>query len=98
LICGEPWTKLPSEVGELTDWQIWNLLIRPAVRRSRAARGKRKRRKGPDPLPNRDEFIAGGLHFGGTAEHWAKAYDEWAASEEGQRELAKGGAPDGDTR
>lgn len=88
---GEPWCFTPAEIGKLTDHQVWEIYVRPAVRRSRQARGTgRRKRKGSD-IPGRAAYIAMGVAFGGagTEEHWAKEYDAWAASEEGQRVIAE---------
>jgi hypothetical protein len=90
----EPWCWTPDQVGKLTDAQLWDIYLKPAIERQkeqeRARRGKRKRK--PDPfggIPSRAEFIAGGLHFGLTEEQAAAQYDEWAATEEGQRLIAR---------
>jgi len=93
ILGGEPWCFTPEQIGKLTDWQVWELYVKPAVRRQRDSRRKRHGRRPPKDkyggVPNRDEFIAGGLHFGLTEEHLGAEYDKWAATEQGQRLLAK---------
>lgn len=93
LMGGEPWCFAPEQIGKLTDWQIWELYVKPAVRRQRDATRKGRGRKPPKDryggVPSREEFIKGGLHFGLTAEHLGAEFDRWAATEEGQRLVAK---------
>lgn len=97
---GEPWCFTPAEIGSLTDWQIWELYVRPAVRRQEATRdaGKRPRlKKAPgDGIPDREEYIELGLHMQIPREHLEREYDAWAATPEAQalfakREARKGG-------
>lgn len=95
---GEPWCLTPTEIGKLTDRQIWTLYVKPAIERQRDGRRRRRGRK-PKPdkhggIPNRAEFIAGGLHFGLTEEHLGAEFDKWAATEQGQRLIAKRAAID----
>lgn len=87
-LCTEPWCFHPEQVNRLTDWQIWSLVIRPAVLRARQTRGggqrPRGRKRPKSRLPTRDEYIQMGLRFGGTEDHWAAEYDR-----------AMGGEPQG---
>lgn len=94
LLCNDPWHYRPEEVGRLTDWQIMELVIGPAVRRSRrnrgltepteprGRRGRRKEKRGPlAGLPSREAFIRGGVEvFGGDPEKLAAEYDEAVAA------------------
>ncbi|AMV24595.1 hypothetical protein VT84_09380 [Gemmata sp. SH-PL17] len=77
-----------AEIGELTDWHVWQLYIRPAVhsaRKSGRRDGGRRRNRKASRLPTREEYIATGAHLGGDPEALGSEYDTWAASEEGQR-------------
>lgn len=95
ILLHEPFGVTREEIGELTDWHAWELYIRPQVERARDKEdreddeeekgGSRKSR-----LPNREEYISTGMQFGGNRDDLGKAYDQWAASEEGQR-LTNGG-------
>lgn len=75
-----------EEIGELTDWHVWELYIKPALRKAgkKAGKGGKKRKL---RLPTRDEFIATGVHLGGNPDALGRQYDEWAASDEGRRLL-----------
>lgn len=87
---GEPWTFTPTEIGKLTDAQIWDQYIKPAIDRQRGTR-RRRRRKGEydDGIPDKETYVLLGLHAGLTREKLEADYDTWAASEEGQAIFAK---------
>lgn len=85
-LLAEPFRLSPSEVGELTDWQAWELFIYPEFRRQQPK--GRRRRKNPR-LPTREEFVATGMHVGLPRDQCEREYDAWAASEEGKRLAAK---------
>lgn len=92
MLLGEPFWVPRAEIGELTDWHVWNQYIKPALQRNRKpGEGKRRRRKA-DRLPTREEYIAAGVHLGGDADDLGRAYDQWAASPNGQRALGDGDA------
>lgn len=90
-LCNEPWCWSPREVDELTDFQIWELVIKPAVEKSKE-REKRNPNRGrvgvPDKktrLPTREEYVLIGQKFHGDPEVMGKEYDKWAESEQGKR-------------
>lgn len=93
---GEPWLFTPAEIGRLTDWQIWEMYVRPVVRRHQdAKRGGRRKKKGTgDGIPNREEYIELGLHMQIPQEHLEREYDAWAATPEAQAIFAKREAVD----
>lgn len=81
-----------AEIGELTDWHVWELYIWPEVVRARRQDGSRAgdgfgRRGKKTRLPTKEEYIATGERLGGDRDDLGKAYDQWAASEEGKRAL-----------
>ena len=89
-LCGEPWCWTPQVIGELTDYQVWELVLRPALRRAREFDRKRSGSKGRRPrpsnkLPDREEYVQGGMLLtgAGTREHWEREYDKFVASQEG---------------
>lgn len=92
-MAGEPWCLTPGAIGKLTDWQIWELYVKPAVDRQREAKrgtGSGKRKRDPfDGIPSRADYISGAAHFGIPEEHAAAEFDKWAATDEGRRMCAK---------
>lgn len=90
---GEPWTFTPTEIGLMTDRQIWDQYVRPAVRRARGANPQQRRRKGDrtgDGIPSREAFVTMGVASvpGTTTDYWGAEYDTWAGSDEGRAFLA----------
>lgn len=94
-LCGEPWLYRPEEVGRLTDYQVWEILIRPAARKQRQwdrEYGRRKARPGrppkrkpntdgrPDGVPTRKQYIAIGRQLGLTRKQAAAEYDRQMAA------------------
>lgn len=69
----------------MTDYQIWDLVLLPAVRRSREmdrrngdGRGVRGR---ANRLPTKEEYVEVGIKLGGVRELLEADYDKWAASQ-----------------
>ena len=90
---GEPWCFTPTEIGLLTDRQIWDQYVKPAVDRQRAARRKprRRRRRGEhdDGIPSKEAYVLMGQHTGKSREELEATYDAWAATDEAQAIFAK---------
>ncbi len=82
---GEPWGWTPAETGAVTDWQIWNVYVRPAVRRQQAAgrtgNPPRLKKGRGDGIPDREGFIALGMQMQIPRAHLEKEYDAWAATQ-----------------
>jgi len=85
LLCNEPWCWHPADVGRLTDYQIFELVLRPAARRARraerdrgpgAALPRRKAKAGGSGLPDREGYVAVGVGtFGMTPEQAGAEWD-----------------------
>lgn len=93
MLVAEPFRLSKEQIGELTDWDVWELYIRPAVQKAREDEdrdGEPRNRK--TKLPTREEYVITGMQLGGNRADLEKAYDQWAASEEGQR-LTRGSNP-----
>lgn len=90
MLCNEPWCWTPREVSQLTDYQAWELVIRPAVKKSREMRRERGGRgpqvghgweKSPRKLPNREQYVLVGERLGVPREVSEAEYDRWAATQ-----------------
>lgn len=87
-LCGEPFYYRPWEVGRLTDYQIWELLFRPAIRKQKQwdrASGKGpglppKRFRSKRKVPTRDQYIEVGKKLGLSAEEAGAEYDRQMAA------------------
>lgn len=82
MLGNEPWCWPPRVVGRLTDFQAWEIVLKPALERHR------KRSRGDPPrggkaLPDREEYIEIGLRLGGDREQLGREFDKWAATQGG---------------
>lgn len=90
----EPYCWSTREIGELTDHQFWEQIIKPAIARNRR---QRNRPRNPSPtdnrMPTKEEYVAGGVALGGRKEDMEATYDKWLASKENNN-----ATPETDTR
>lgn len=87
---GEPWCWTQEEINQHTDKYLWNVVIRPAVRKSkkfdrenRGGRhpGERSKRK----LPSRESYILIGERLGVPREISEREYDKFVADRRAKR-------------
>lgn len=99
ILLAEPFWVPHAEIGELTDWHVWEQYIVPTFEAQRNRDDDEEEGDEESPsLPSREEYVQVGLQLGGTREQLETEYDRWAATEEGQRfanEVTSG--DDGDT-
>jgi len=91
---GEPWCFTPAEIAPLTDYQIDEVYLKPAVRRAEAMERERKGlpppptpgEKAPDAPPPRGAVVAFAMStFGKTREQAEAMYDAQLAAWEKQQ-------------
>lgn len=86
MLLSEPWCFTPSQIADLTPWQVEHCYLRPARERAeRMESGDKPKRKGHDwnGLPDKGEFVAS-MHesCGKTPEHWAAVWEQMRAKRE----------------
>jgi hypothetical protein len=87
LLSGEPWCWTREEINGETDWYLWEIVIRPAVRKSRELERKNNGRgkvghgweDSKKKLPNRDQYILIGARLGVPKEVSEREYDKFIA-------------------
>jgi hypothetical protein len=50
-LCQEPWCFTPTQVGQLTDWQVVHLYLKPAEERAKRFEEERAKAGGGGPPP-----------------------------------------------
>ncbi len=76
LLCNEPWCWTPAVVGKLTDWQVWEIIVKAAARRKGKRAGLPPKKAGKSRMPSREEYIlVGTATFGQDAEALGREYD-----------------------
>lgn len=90
LLSGEPWCWTRQEINSHTDYYLWEIIIRPAVRKSREMErrnsGDRGGRVGhgwensKKKLPNREQYILIGARLGIPADVCGAEYDKFIAN------------------
>lgn len=95
LLSGEPWCWTRAEINGHTDWYLWEVVIRPAVKK--AEEFERKHGKGGDgrvghgweeserKLPSKEQYILVGERLGIPRDVSAKEYDKFLAARRAKR-------------
>lgn len=82
-LVNEPFCWTPKQARKITDYQFYELIIKPAIMRNRNrdgkfadVRGSRKKKR----MPTKEEYVVGGVMLGGIKADLEAAYDRWLAS------------------
>ncbi len=78
-LCNEPWCWTPEQARKITDDQFYYLFVQPSRRKERRKHG-RSANKGR--IPNRSDYVLGGVALGGKQEDMERAYDEWLKTQQ----------------
>ena len=90
MLSGEPWCWTQQEINRHTDYYLWEIVIRPAVRRAREMKEESGPKSGhgweksEKKLPNRKQYIMIGEKLGVPAEISAREWDKYKAGKNGR--------------
>lgn len=84
MVAGEPWCFPPDVIAGMTDWQIEDLYLKPAVERVKRVQGGRDGTPEPTPeadaMPSRREFVGMATREGVPAAVAHAEYDRMLAA------------------
>lgn len=88
MLSGEPWCWPRHWITPLTDWYIWEIVIRPAVKKAREfdrKHGKREgvgRSRGPFKMPSKEQYVMVGERLGVPKEVSEAEYEKFVTNRE----------------
>ena len=90
ILSGEPWCWTQEEINRHTDAYLWNVIIRPAMRKTRKMERQRKGGRNPGErsrrkLPSREGYILIGERLGVPRERSEQEYDKFVADRRAKR-------------
>lgn len=89
MLSGEPWNWCQRKISRHTDWYLWEIVIRPAIRKAKKIEEENKdmnksgvgKSRGKFKLPSRDQYATVGEKLGIPRATSEKEYDRYIAAQ-----------------